>query len=101
MSVLAIVAGIVLLAVAIFSPDPPLTYAWAAGLPLLMVGIAGEHRLARQRRRRPIVPPRGVRIRVDDVRGFEYASHVEIDGRVHRLIAVDRIENELYVEDAR
>lgn len=101
MSVLAIVAGIVLLAVAVFSPDPPLTYAWAAGLPLLMVGIAGEHRIAMRRRRARRVPPRAVRYRVDSTRGFERGGLVDVDGRRMRIVAVDTLESDLYVEEVR
>lgn len=101
MSVLAVVAGIVLVFVSVFSPDPPLTYAWAAGVPLVLAGLAGEVRISNRNRRRPSVPPRGIRIRVDDARGLEHGSHLEMDGRVYRIIAVDRIEDELYLEETR
>ena len=101
MSVLAVVAGLVLVFMAVFSTDPPLTYAWAAGVPLVLAGLAGEVRLSRRNRRRPRIQPRGVRVRVEDARWFEYASHVEIDGRVFRVVAVDRIEDELYLEETR
>ncbi len=99
MSVLSIVAGVVLIAVAVFSTDPPLTYAWAAGLPLLMAGIAAEHRLAMRRRRARRVPPRALRYRVSDTRGFERGQMVDVDGRLLRIVAVDTLERDLYVEE--
>ena len=99
MSVLAVVAGVVLVFVAVFSPDPPLTYAWAAGIPLALAGLAGEVRLSRRQRRRPL--PRNLRIRVDDVRGYERGMMVEYDGRPLEIVAVDRLEDEIYVRDNR
>ena len=99
MSVLAAVAGVVLIFVAVFSPDPPLTYAWAAGVPLILAGLAGEVRLSRKQRRRPL--PRDLRIRVADTRGFERGMMVEVDGRPCEIVAVDTLEGDLYIRDAR
>ena len=99
MSVLAVVAGIVLVFVALFSPDPPLTYAWAAGVPLILVGLAGEVRIGRKQRRRPL--PRDLRIRVADTRGFERGMMVEYDGRQLEIVAVDGYADEIYVRDNR
>ena len=100
MPVLAIVAGIVLIFVGVFSTDPPLTYAWAAGLPLVLWGVALEHKLARRRYNRR-VPPRSLRVRVESTRGFERGGMVELDGRRMRIIAVDTLEGDLYVEEQR
>lgn len=99
MSVLAVVAGLVLVFMAVFSTDPPLTYAWAAGVPLILAGLAGEVRIGRKQRRRPL--PRDLRIRVADTRGFERGMMVEYDGRQLEIVAVDRLEDEIYVRDNR
>ena len=98
MSVLAVVAGIVLVFVALFSPDPPLTYAWAAGVPLLLAGLAGEARLRRPQQRR--VPPRSVRIRVDSTHGYQRGGMVELDGRPMTIVAVDTLEDEIYLQES-
>ena len=99
MSVLAAVAGVVLIFVAVFSPDPPFTYAWMAGVPLVLAGLSGEVRLSRRQRRR--VPQRNVRLRVESTRGFERGMVVDVDGVRREIVAVDTLESEIYLRDAR
>lgn len=96
MSVLAVVAGVVLVFMAVFSTDPPLTYAWAAGVPLILAGLAGEVRLSRKQRRR--VPVRTTAYRVADAGGFNRGGMVELDGRPHRIVAADTLTDTLYLE---
>lgn len=98
MSVLAAIAGIMLIFVGVFSPDPPATYAWAAGLPLVLWGVALEHKLARRRYNRR-VPPRAIRYRVDSTRGFERGNLVDVDGRRMEVVAVDTLEGDLYLRE--